>query len=116
MFCVPYVGLLSLIKAFLSLTHLLFMIKTISCSSDLSMKKVQLPQGLLTLFTPWEIFPAFLSSADFFFKINFFVKKNSGIPSEGETNWIQIRPRIFGGVIWDQTVCKNYQPTTLGGK
>ena len=47
---------------------------------------------ILTL-SPWEIFHAFLSSADFF-KINLFRKKNSVIPSECQTVWIQIRPDI----------------------
>ena len=36
----------------------------------------------------------FLSSADFF-KINFFAKILSAIPSECQTEWIQIRPDVF---------------------
>ena len=43
---------------------------------------------------PWEIFHAFLWSADVFFKINF-RKILSGIPSECQTDWIQIRPDIL---------------------
>ena len=49
----------------------------------------------LTLWPIWEIFHAFLSSADFFFKINFFRKILSGIPSECQTDWIRIRPDIL---------------------
>ena len=40
-----------------------------------------------------EIF-AFLSSADFFFKINFLEKSFSNIPSKCHTVWIQIRPDL----------------------
>ena len=39
-----------------------------------------------------------------------------GIPSGCQTDWIQIRPDILSGLIWVQTVCKNYQQTTLGDK
>ena len=42
-----------------------------------------------------------------FFKINFFEKILSGIPSECQTVWIQIRPNI-SGLIWVQSVCKSY--------
>ena len=59
----------------------------------------------------WEFFHAFLSSADFFFKINF-----SKIPSECQTVWFQISPNILSGLIWVQTVCKGYQQTILVGK
>ena len=48
----------------------------------------------------------------FFFKINFFKKYLSGIPSECQIIWIQIRPDILSGLIWIQTVCKGYQQTT----
>ena len=54
---------------------------------------------------------AFLSSADFL-KINFFEKNISGIPSECQTVWIEIRPNILYGLIWFQTVCKGNQQTT----
>ena len=33
-----------------------------------------------------------------------------------KTVWIQIRPDILSGLIWVQTVCKDYQPTALAGK
>ena len=36
----------------------------------------------------------FLSSADFFFKIYIFKPILSGIPSECQTVWIQIRPYL----------------------
>ena len=60
--------------------------------------------------SPIENFHAFLSSADFFPKILL------GIPSECETDWVQIRPDILSGLIWVQNICKSYQQTTLGGK
>ena len=41
-----------------------------------------------------------------------FSKKNlTGIPSECQTVWIQIRPDILSGLIWVQAVCKGYQQT-----
>ena len=40
----------------------------------------------------------------------------SEIPSECQRVWIQIRPGVLLGLIGVQTVCKNYQQTTLGGK
>ena len=49
------------------------------------------------------------------FKINFFKKKKknlSGIPSECQTVWIQIRPDVLSGLIWIQTVCKGYKQMT----
>ena len=40
---------------------------------------------------------AFLSTADFFFKFNFFGKKITGIPLECQTFWVQIRAwQLFG--------------------
>ena len=45
-----------------------------------------------------------------------FQKIISGIPSEYQTDWIQIRPEILSGLIWGQTVCKSYQQRTLGDK
>ena len=50
-----------------------------------------------------------------FFKINYFEKFLSGIPSECQTDWIQIRPDVLSGLIWVQSVCKGYEQTTLGG-
>ena len=46
------------------------------------------------------------------FLINFFKKNLSGMPSECQTVWIQIRPDVLSGLIWVQTVCKGYQQTT----
>ena len=57
----------------------------------------------------WEFFHEFLKSADFF-QNQLYRKIISGIPSDCQTVWIQIRPDIL---IWFQTVCKNYQQTTL---
>ena len=54
----------------------------------------------------------FLLSEDFFFKINYLKKNLSGIPSECQTVWIQIRPDVLSGLIWVQTVCKGYQQMT----
>ena len=42
----------------------------------------------------------------------FFKKNLSGIPSEFQTVWIQIRPDILLGLIWVQTICKGYQQMT----
>ena len=63
---------------------------------------------------PLGKFSCFLSSADFFQII--FWKILSGIPSECQTDWIQIRLNILLGMIWVQTACKSYQKMTLGGK
>ena len=57
---------------------------------------------------------AFLSSAEFF-KINFFEKILSGLPSECQTDWIEIRPDALSGLIWVQSVCKGFEQTTLVG-
>ena len=57
----------------------------------------------------------FLSPADFF-QNQLFRKILSGIPSECQTDWIQIGPDILSGLIWVQTVRKGYQQTTLVGK
>ena len=71
--------------------------------------------GLLNLWPMGIFFFAFLSSADFF-QNKIFPKILSGIPSECQTDWIQIRPDILSGLIRVQTVCKNYQQTTLVGR
>ena len=60
----------------------------------------------------WVIFHAFWPSADFF-QNQLFRKILSGIPSECQTAWTQIRPDILSGLIWVQTVCTGYQQTTL---
>ena len=57
----------------------------------------------------------FLSSADFF-QNQLFQIILSGILSECQTVWIQIRSDILSGQIWVQTVCKSYLQTTLLGK
>ena len=63
----------------------------------------------------WVILHAFLLSADLF-QNQIFRKILSGIPSECQTVWIQMRPDIFSVLIWVQTVCKGYQQTMLVGK
>ena len=65
--------------------------------------------------TPWKFFYHFLSSADFF-QNQLFRKNLSGIPSECQTDWIQIGPDILSGPIWIQSVCKGYQRTALVDK
>ena len=61
---------------------------------------------------PLEIFPAFLSSADFF-QNQLLGKVLSGIPSECQTDWIQISPDVLSSLIWVQSACKGYQQMTL---
>ena len=55
-------------------------------------------------------FSCFLLSADFF-QNQLFRKILSGIPSECQTAWIQIRIDVILVLIWFQTVCKGYQQT-----
>ena len=62
-----------------------------------------------------EILHDFLPSAGFF-QNQLFLKILSGILSECQTVWIQIRPDILSGLIWVQTVCKGILQTTLLGK
>ena len=50
------------------------------------------------------------------FSNQFFRKNLSGIPSECQTDWTQIRPDILSGLIWVQTVCKGYLQMTLVDK
>ena len=57
----------------------------------------------------------FWSSADSF-QNQLFRRFLSGVPSECQTVWNQIRRDVFSGLIWVQTVCKGYRQTTLGGK
>ena len=40
----------------------------------------------------------------------------SGMPSECQTVWMQIRLNVLSGLIWVQTVYIDYQQTTLVGK
>ena len=51
-----------------------------------------------------------------FFQNKLFQKILTGIPSEFQTDWIQIRPDILFGLTWVQAVCKSYQQKTLGDK
>ena len=60
---------------------------------------------------PGQFFMIFFSTADFF--KSSFSKKIIGIPSECQTDWIQIRPDILLGIILVQSVLKVYQQTTL---
>ena len=46
-----------------------------------------------------------------FFKI-LFQKHLSGIPSECQLVWSQIRPNVLSGLTWVQPVCKGYQQMT----
>ena len=56
-----------------------------------------------------------LSSADFF-QDQLFRKILSGLPSERQLVWTQIRSDVLLGLIWVQTICKSYEQTTLGDK
>ena len=58
----------------------------------------------------------FLSSAGFLKKSFFLKKMPKGIPTECQAVWFQIRPNILLGLVWVQTVCKNYQQTILVAK
>ena len=49
----------------------------------------------------------------FLFQNQLFQKILSGIPSERQTVWIQIRSDILSGLIWVQTVRKGYQQMYL---
>ena len=69
---------------------------------------------LLVLFASKVILHAFLSSADFF-QNQLFQKILSRMPSECQTDWIQIRLDILSGLVWVHSVCKGYQQTTLVG-
>ena len=55
---------------------------------------------------------SFLSSADFF-KNQLFRKIILGIPSECQTDWIQISPDTVPGLICFQSVSKGFEQTTL---
>ena len=57
----------------------------------------------------------FLLSADSF-QNQLFPKVLSGIPSECQTDGIQISLEKMSGLIWVQYVCKSYQQMTLGDK
>ena len=53
-----------------------------------------------------------MSSADFFSKLTF-QKILSGIPSECQMDWIQIRTDILSGLGRVQSVCNGYEQMTL---
>ena len=58
-------------------------------------------------------FACLLSSANFF--QNQLLKKIlSGIPSECQTVWIEIRPEFLSSLIWVETLCRGNQQMTLG--
>ena len=59
-------------------------------------------------------FSCFLSSA-VFFQNQLFQNILSGISSECQRDWIQIRPHILSSLICVQSVSKGYQQTTLVG-
>ena len=59
----------------------------------------------------------FLLSADFFFKLTFFLKKKSFRNTiRVKMVWIQIRPDTLSGLILVQTVCKSYQMPLAGNE
>ena len=53
-----------------------------------------------------------LLSAEFFFQNYFLQKILSGILSECQTDWTQIRTDILSVLIWVQIVCKGYLQMT----
>ena len=55
-----------------------------------------------------------LLSAIFFYQKIIF-QYFSGIPSEFQTDCIKVRPDILSGLIWDQTIYKNYWQITIAG-
>ena len=57
-------------------------------------------------------FSNFLVICWFFFKIENFHKTISGLPSKCQKIRIKIKPDDLLGLIWVQTVCKDYQQTT----
>ena len=66
-------------------------------------------------FASWEIFPAFLSSADFFFQNQLFRKILSGIPRVSN----RLDPdqtRRFVGPDLGPNCLQKYQQRTLGGR
>ena len=54
-------------------------------------------------------FPCFIVVCLFFFQNQLFQKILSRIPSECQTDWIQIRPDILPGLILVQYVCKGHE-------
>ena len=68
----------------------------------------------IQLFAPRKFFMLFCHLL-IFFHYQLFEKIISGILSECQTDWIQIRPDISSGLIWVQSVCKGYEQMTLVG-
>ena len=66
------------------------------------------------LFAPGIFFMLFCRLL-IFFQNQLFLKILSGILTESQTVWIQIRLHILSGLVLVQTVCKGYQQTTLVG-
>ena len=60
-------------------------------------------------------FSCFLVVCWFFFKISFFQSIISGIPSECDTIWIEIRPDVLWVLNCEQTVCKGYHRQQVAG-
>ena len=109
-----YINKIHKIKiCYCNVSHLLIMFVY---TADNFVKPAESVQQLL-LFACRVILHAFVSSADFF---NELYKTNlSGIPSECQTVWLQIRTDVLSGLIWVQTVCKGFnrrQKPPLAGK
>ena len=66
------------------------------------------------LFSLTLFFNDFLSSAAVFFSKSTFSKNYFRITiTEYQTIWIQIRLNVLLGLIWVQTVCKDFQQSTV---
>ena len=72
--------------------------------------------NLSLLFADWAIMHVFFFPSADFFQNQLFQKILSAITSECQTVCTQIRPDILSGLIWVQTVCKDYQQATPVGK
>ena len=77
-----------------------------------------LPGLLNSLLSPGLFFNVFFCRRLIFFKIIkiIFFQNQLQEYHQCQTVWIQIRPDMWSGLIWIQTICKGYQQTTLGGK
>ena len=64
------------------------------------------------LFAYWIIFHDLLLLSADIFKHYFSQNNLSGITSECQKAWIEIRYDVLLGLIWVQTVCKDHQQTT----
>ena len=67
----------------------------------------------LNCLSPLKFVHACLLSGDFAPQNELFRTIVSRIQSECQIDWIQIRPEVLLGLIWVQTVCKDFQQTTL---